>query len=219
MPRDVFSIESFLKDFGLTSAEARGAGRSLLEEGSLTRPGKQNMARGKAAQAEQALKEGLARCCGAPACRERLAVSQDTRRLVVVERELCEVCGGSQAGVAVQNMARALRGAGRTRLLVVGGTPNQWEDLHKRLPPDIACEMVDGTSRVNAGMARMQMQRSDLVIVWGPTPLDHKVSTLYTQGDTPGEKEKTVVVKRRGLTSLAEAVIVHLKRTAKGTRR
>ncbi len=208
MPSDAINIEDLLRRYGLSIAEDRAYARGLLEAKGLTHAGKQNIARAKVPQVEELLGTSIVRCCGGTPCGQQLAADQEKRRLAVVERRLCEVCSGSSTAQAFQSLAKALASAGVSRLLLIGGTPNQWEDLRQRLPPGVACECVEGTTRVDGGTARMQMNRSDLVIIWGPTPLLHKVSTLYQQ---PENRDKTIVVQRRGLGALAEAVAAFVR--------
>ncbi len=214
MPSDAINIEELLHGYGLINAQDVAYARTVLEQHGLTRPGKQNIARTKIPEVEGLLGRTIVRCCNSNPCREELVAGEESRYLAVVERRLCEVCGGSFTSQAFQALAKALKAARVTRLLLIGGTPNQWEDLRSRLPPGVTCEYVEGTTRVDGGTARMQVNRSDLVVIWGPTPLLHKVSTLYQQLDT---KDKTVVVKRRGIGALAEAIVTHVQ-AAKGGR-
>lgn len=208
MPSDAINIEELLRGYGLTNAQDVTHARAMLEQNGLTRPGRQNIARAKQSQVEELLSANLVRCCGGNPCREELTAGGETRYVAMVERRLCEVCGGSSTSQAFQGLVKALKAANVARLLLIGGTPNQVEDLRGRLPPGVTCEWVEGTTRVDGGTARMQINRSDLVIIWGPTPLLHKVSTLYQQLDT---RDKTVVVKRRGIGALAEAIVTHVQ--------
>ncbi len=71
--------------------------------------------------------------------------------------------------------------------------------------------MVDGTERRTAERARHDLEWADLVLVWGATELHHKVSEHYTHGP-PALNRKVIHVARRGVTSLLDEAMTHLKR-------
>ena len=202
------NIAEFLAAFGLSAPEEQAHGRELLEQAGITHPGKRNMARAKEAQAEFILHQYYARHCGGVRCLERLLTAKDGRQKLVVERPLCEVCGGSHSRRALEDLAEAMLAANLRRLLVVGGTSKQHEDLRKSLPDAIECQAVLGTGHVTQTTAKAQLQGNDVVAIWVPTPLPHKVSNLY---EHPEYRHKTVKIYRRGVASLAEDVIAHLK--------
>ena len=202
------NIADFLRAFGCSTPADQVQSRRLLEQAGITHPGKRNMARSKDAQAESTLRQHYARHCGGVRCLERLLMAKDGRLLLLVERPLCEVCGGSHTRRALEDLAEAMLAANLHRLLVVGGTSKQHEELRKSLPAAIQCQTVLGTGHVTLTIARAHLQGNDVIAIWVPTPLLHKVSNLY---EHPDHRHKTVKIYRRGLTSLAEGVIAHLK--------
>ena len=129
-------------------------------------------------------------------------------RLVEVPRANCEVCGGSNNQAATRTMLAACADAGVSRILVVGGTPNQWEALEELLDR-VELRFVDGTRGTNQRVALQNCAWTDLVIVWAPTPLAHRVSNLYGADVCVADH---VQVNRRGIEALADAVTAHLQR-------
>ena len=144
-------IDGFLADAGFAGEAATDA-RRVLEEAGLTRSGKSGTASAKVERASAALESAFARVCVRAECRDR--VQADDRRIVTVQREHCEVCGGSNNQAAVRTMVRACGQAGVRRIIVVGGTPNGWASL-RRLTSGSSLELrfVDGTRPTNEGEA------------------------------------------------------------------
>jgi hypothetical protein len=70
---------------------------------------------------------------------------------------------------------------------------------------------VDGTSKLpNGSDALRDCAWADLLVVWAPTPLPHKVSGLY-RPEVCGVARR-VTVHRRGIEALATEVCDHLSR-------
>jgi hypothetical protein len=68
---------------------------------------------------------------------------------------------------------------------------------------------VDGTSNLPNGTdALRDCAWADLLVIWAPTPLPHKVSTLY-RAEVCGVGHR-VTVHRRGIEALAAEVVEHL---------
>ena len=68
--------------------------------------------------------------------------------------------------------------------------------------------IISGTDRHTRRQARTNLDWADVVLIWGSTELDHKVSQLYTDG----RHRHVVAVARRGIEALAEALREHLRR-------
>lgn len=67
---------------------------------------------------------------------------------------------------------------------------------------------VDGTSNLpNGAGALRDCAWADLLIIWAPTPLPHKVSDLY-RAEVCGVAHR-VTVHRRGIEALAATVVEH----------
>src|SRR5690606_38461797 len=94
--------------------------------------------------------------------------------------EACEVCGGSANRAAVDGLVEAFGAAGWSRLCVVGGSPGTRTELESLVAGRIELRLVEGagTKRTSAHAAA-DLAWANLVVIWGGTELDHKVSNLY----------------------------------------
>ena len=206
MPDEVLSIEEWLGELGYVAAEARAIARGVLERAGLTNPRKTNIAVAKRARAETALAETLVRHCGDVPC--RAALTNDPRQAVEVPRRFCEVCEGGTVTGAVRLLGDALQRAGRLNLLVLGGSPSTHTILERELRgTEVTLQLVDGTRPRPAAQARAWAEAADVIVVWGSTMLDHKVSQQFTR---PEYRDKTITVARRGIEALSSAVQAHL---------
>jgi len=200
---DSIAIEDLLAGLGFGSAQAQARARRALEEAGLTRPGKRRIALEKRGRVEEVLARRFARACPDPACQEEARASG--REVLTTDRSHCEVCRGSSVRRAVQAMADALARRGLQRLLVVGGTQEAYRTLRDALPREVDLRWVDGTRAPDPESARALLRWADLVVIWASTPLPHKVSALYLR------KWGCLRVARRGVGSLAQAVLCHLE--------
>jgi hypothetical protein len=92
--------------------------------------------------------------------------------------------------------------------VVVGGTPTLWGTLGDLVAGDpIELRTIDGTRATNEREALQNCAWADLVIVWAPTPLAHRVSDLYGADRCIADH---VEVHRRGIAALATEVTTHL---------
>ncbi|MBI4497717.1 MAG: hypothetical protein HY689_07465 [Chloroflexi bacterium] len=204
---DVLNIEEFLRDEGFDTPEALRRARALLEAHHLTRPGKQGMAASKLPTARALLASALLRVCSEACLHLGLAGPGEPREAVLVANPSCEVCGGSNNRRAAQRLARQLKAGRIYRLLIVGGTPTQHAQLDQLLAPEgIHLRYVDGATGSHSKRdALPNLQWAHLMVIWGATPLPHKVSHLYT--DAPPEHLRIVKVPRRGIEALCEEIV------------
>lgn len=171
----------------------------VLEEAGLTNPRKTRINAAKRADAERLLAERLIRVCNRGDC--RTAAARDGRAIADASAQaFCEVCGGSAQRDAVDRMVRACAARGVTRVCVVGGSPEYRTVLEERIAGRIELRLVDGQTARTRRDADADLRWAHLVLIWGPTELDHKVSTLYT-GPT------VVTVRKRGIAQLADEAI------------
>jgi len=202
-----FPITALLAEEGFRTPAAQSAARRALEEAGLTRPGKQRMAGEKRERARDALSLAIVRHCSSAECRD--AVDGDGRAAVEVDRAHCSVCSGSNNARALRRMATVCAGAGIRRVLVIGGRPPNYAVMQRALGSDLDLRFVDGTSNLPDGSAALRdCAWADLLVIWAPTPLPHKVSSLY-RADVCGVAHR-VTVHRRGIEALAAEVVVHL---------
>jgi hypothetical protein len=201
------AIPDLLRGEGFRSTVALATARAVLEKAGLTRPGKTRIADEKLDRARDAIGRLLVRHCSSPEC--IAAVADDGRQPVEVERAHCSVCSGSNNTRALRRMGSVCARAGVRRVLVVGGRPPMYAELERTLGRDLQLRFVDGTSNLPNGTdALRDCAWADLLVIWAPTPLPHKVSTLY-RAEVCGVGHR-VTVHRRGLEALAAEVVEHL---------
>jgi len=97
------------------------------------------------------------------------------------------------------------------KLVVVGGSPSVREELRAGAAPEWSLRLIDGTERRTLSQAQNDLEWADVVLIWGGSELDHKVSKLYTDATGPLRK-KLVQVSRRGVAALLGAAADHLER-------
>ena len=201
------AIVYLLRGEGFRSADSLARARAALEAAGLTRPGKSRMADEKLERARDALHERLVRHCSSPEC--TAAVADDVRVPVEVERAHCSICSGSNNTRALRRMGSACAAAGVQRVLVVGGRPPSYAAIDGILGRSLELRYVDGTdNHPNGADALRDCAWADLLIIWAPTPLPHKVSGLY-RAEVCGVAHR-VTVHRRGIEALAAEVVEHL---------
>jgi hypothetical protein len=203
-------IAELLRDEGFVKPQPMAAARAALEAAGLTRPGKERMADEKLDRARVALTLAVVRHCSDPAC--IAAVADDGRPPVETDRAHCSVCSGSNNTRALRRMAASCAASRVRRILVLGGRPPMWSEMERTLAGSgLELRFIDGTSNLpNAADALRDCAWADLLVVWAPTPLPHKVSGLYRQEVC--SVARRVTVHRRGIEALAMEVVEHLAR-------
>ena len=207
---DDLGIEAWLSGLGFDLPEGRAAARGALEAAGLTRPGKARMSTAKEERARAVLDGGFFLHCATPAC---IAAAANSGRTGVRtgQRGRCAHCGGSDNRRAEAALLAASRKAGVRRLVVVGGSPSVREELRDALGPALDLRLVDGTERRSLAQARQDLEWAELVLLWGGSELDHRVSTLYS-GSPPALRRKLVHTTKRGIAALLESAVAHLQR-------
>lgn len=122
--------------------------------------------------------------------------------LVVVEAaspEHCAICGGSASAAAVEEMVQACARAGVRRLCIVGGSPEYRQQLTTMVAGRLELRLISGTVGRRKKQAESDEGWADVVVIWGGTELDHKVSNLYTAA-------AAITVHRRSIQEVARAV-------------
>ena len=178
-------ISVFLNSLGISGAEQQAIARAVLEDESYTRPGRVNMAVHKEAAAQVSLDAQLALHCSTPICRESLQHQENDasspRRLILVEREACEMCGGSADRRALLDMVAAMQSATLSRIVVVGGTEQKMAKIRELCPAAIEWRHADGLRNITEKNATSDLKWGDVVVIWATTPLPHRVSNLYSK--------------------------------------
>ncbi|MEX2430927.1 MAG: hypothetical protein WD645_03300 [Dehalococcoidia bacterium] len=198
------AIKDVLASLGY-EGEAAGLAQQALIDAGLTRPGKGRIAVAKLPYAETALAKRFLRACGSQACQTEAAAlaRADGQSVVTVPRESCDICGGSENARAVREMAQAMELASRTRLLVIGGTPNIESELIRLLPSPCQVRFVLAGGKKTAKDAAQDAGWADFIVVWASTPIGHKTSALY-------KPYKPLTVSRRSISALAGEVTLSL---------
>ena len=202
---DALNLSKLLASEGFDTDEAQAQALEVLYAHKLSRPGKAAIAADKREALREVLASSLFKVCGHPDCdalsRQAGRTGQD---LVRVQLASCAVCGGSSNRRAALATARTLKRHGVSRVLVVGGTPN----LHAELETLFAAQplsftFVDGASGTHTAKdAATHLRWAQIAVVWGSTPLPHKVSKLYT--DDPPAGLRVIQLSRRGIEALCQ---------------
>jgi hypothetical protein len=203
-------IDGWLEGQGYGAGAARLAARTALEAAQLTRKGKRRMSAQKLERASAELLAHFSLHCSSPACTEAARASGRVP-LPASTKALCPHCGGSDNTRAARELLAACASVGIRRLLVVGGSPSVREELHAVLGTALELRTVDGTERRTQERARGDLEWAHLVVLWGATELDHKVSGHYAHPPA-GQRGKLVHVARRGIAALAAAAVEHIRR-------
>lgn len=211
MSDDVIAIAALLAELGFTAPSSQRAARAHIEAAGLTNRTKVNIQRTKRDAVEEIVRTRVARSCGADPCDRVLATGG--RDVIEVEPPSCEVCRGSEGERALLQMADTMAATGRTRLLVLGGSPASRTQIRESLRDrPIEVEFIEGDRPTGEKRARELSAGADIIVIWGGTILDHKVSQPFADlGEFSG---KRITIAQRGAASLARGVIEHLRRTA-----
>ncbi|MCK6479115.1 MAG: hypothetical protein L6R43_02875 [Planctomycetes bacterium] len=171
-----------------------------MQEAGLSNPRKPNINVSKTDAVREALERNFLLVCARGDCKEEAAAVRDGRTVVPASAPRhCAVCGGSANQRAVEEMLRACQVRGWRRLCVVGGSPNARTALTQLIGRDLDLKLVDGTMSRSKGQADSDLGWADVVIVWGSTQLNHKVSLLY-------KGPNVVQMARRSIQELAKSV-------------
>lgn len=208
MPDSSLDIAALLSELGFESAEDQRRARQVLTDARLTREGKQRIAAEKRARVEELLDSRFHVTCGAPDC-TAFANGREPVRAETITK--CRVCGGSANRRAIDAAREAFRHAGIKRVVIVGGSPALHDELRRTAPDEWELRLIDGSQRRTLADARADLRWADIVLVWGGTILDHKVSELYTHAK---EASRGHIVKcaRRSIAALLDEGVRHAAR-------
>lgn len=204
---DAVNIDQFLRARGFESPEARRRAREVLERAGLTHAAKQAFVASKLDTADRLLTGTFVRACGDACVKLDRAGAGRAREVVRVPSPFCEICGGSNIRRAVIECVRVLRRRSISRVVVVGGSPNQLVEMRELFAgTGVDIRYVDGTQAQHTAKDALANRRwAQLIIIWGPTPLRHAISDLYTSGPMPDMR--IVKITRRSIEALCQEVV------------
>ena len=193
-------IEAVLDGLGFAGDNARLA-RTALEDAGLTNPRKKRISATKLGDLKAVLSTRFMLVCTRASCRAA-AAGTDRAVLDAARPTACEVCGGSANATEISKAIAALVDGGLRRIVVVGGSPSTREELRGLIADRLELRLVSGTDRRTSRDAKADLVWADLVVIWGSTELDHKISRLYTSAS----QGRVVTCARRGIAALAETL-------------
>ena len=200
------SIAKMLKDFGIGAPGAQKSAREALANAGIIsrRPNRTNIAAEKVGRSREVLEAAFLWHCGNGDCRRR---AEGAPRLLV-DQTHCTICGGSKDRSALERMVSALADTNIAKVLVVGGTEAKGREILQKSPRGVEWRFVDGTKSKDDRYFRPARRWADIIVIWGSTVLDHKVSSHFEgRGD-----DRVITVTRRSIGALADAVVEHLNR-------
>lgn len=167
----------------------------VLAAAGLTNVRKPRISTVKRARARLLLERHFFRVCSRGDCKRDASRLARPRTIVPASAPAwCEVCSGSVTQRAVDEMVHAAGDS--ARICVVGGSPATRQALSAAVDGRVRLRLVDGTGTHTRAQAVENTRWADLVVVWGATELDHRVSVLYS-GDN------VIVAHKRGVVEVA----------------
>ena len=200
------AIARMFKDFGIATPGAQRAAREALASAGIIsrRPNRTSIAAEKVGRSREVLEAAFLWHCGNGDCRRQAEAS----RSLLVDQAHCTICGGSKDRSALERMVSALAHANIDKVLVVGGTEAKGREILRKSPRGVDWRFVDGTKSKDDRYYRPARRWADIIVIWGSTVLDHRVSDHFeAKGD-----HRVITVTRRSIGALADAVVEHLNR-------
>jgi len=209
--QDARSVTEALHLEGVEDPKSVTQARTLLDGLKITNPARDRISIEKQARVHDALLEAYFLYCPTPACVTRM--QQSGRDGLLVRKDRCSVCGGSNARRAVEDMIKACAAAGIHKVCVVGGSPALREELDAMAGNALRLTLVDGTQTPDVDRARTHVRNHDVVVICGSSQLNHKLSGNYGAFKAEGH---VITSARRGLESIAEVLTFHAHQRVSG---
>lgn len=201
------ALAELIASLGYLGEPAQRAAHEVLVDAGLTSGKKQRIDAAKVAAVRAVLERSLAPVCGDATCAADALRRRPQARAVATEAEACAVCGGSEHRRAAVRLAATIAGRRRPRLLVVGGSPVTRRQVTELAGAIADLRLVDGLARATEDRARGDVAWADVVLIWGSTQLDHKVSNHYSKAP------HAITVPKRGVAALLDAATDRLGRS------
>lgn len=156
------------------------------------------------------LKAHLRRVCAHPECREEIRRQGPRLMISAVSAKSCEVCRGSDNQRAFARLLSVCERLGLRNLLIVGGSEDSHTEVRGFFHPPFQLRLVNGDDRRFKAQATQDIEWADLIIIWGPTQLPHKISELYTDQRALAHG-RLKIVNHRGVALMAQEMIDFLR--------
>jgi hypothetical protein len=180
--------------------------RAHLDGLRVTNPNRERMSREKLARVREELHRAFLWHCSQSTC--ELQAGASGAPLLLVSKQACAVCGGSNTRRAVHELLEQCQAAGIRRVCLVGGSPSVREALLRELGQALKLTLVDGTRTPSSGQARAHVRNHDVTVICGGSELSHKLSHTYEACQRDGH---VITASRRGVEAIAEALGVHAR--------
>jgi len=204
-PRDELDKASLFRELGYSDDAACD---EILAAAGITNTRKPRIHASKRARVAELLEAQLFPVCNRGDCQARArSLSGKKRSVGAAGQAHCRVCAGSVNQRAVDELVATAKRAGATKVCVVGGSPRTREELLRMLNGRLELRSVDGTRAHTRAQAEENCRWADVVVVWGPTELDHRVSQLY-------HGPNVVTASKRGVAEVAVVARVWFERRA-----
>jgi hypothetical protein len=209
---DRIALRTLLHRFGLRDRATLKKARKVLPEHISRLLNHESLNENQARLLEEAFMERLVLWCGNDRCRSLLEKRHDARELILTqEAGHCRLCRGSPTRRGLEEMAQACEAAGIRKVLVVGGAPASHGTLRRQEPEGLEFRLIPGDVSRDKQRAGADLRWCDLLVLWAGTILGHDVSSHYQKLKGSG-RAPLVVVKRRSVEALCEAVVQYTQR-------
>lgn len=201
-------IAWLLAGLGYRSPAAHQRARAAIQDAGLTSSSKKRIAASKVPAVQQLLSASFVIVCAQPGCHAAVRPG-DTRVVLAADQPAdCSICSGQPNRAALDRAIEAFAERGLRRVVVVGGSPATRAELDSLSRDRLDLRLVSGTDRRTARDAKADLAWAHLIVVWGSTELDHKVSKLYTDS----RDARVVTCPRRGIAALAGTLLEAARR-------
>jgi hypothetical protein len=206
---DSLPIAAALAGLGIQDPASVAAARAVLDQEGVTNPRRARLSTQKVSRLAEVVRARFSLHCPSQACGGH-AVATGLPGLVV-RKDACPWCQGSNTRLAAQTAAEACARAGIRSVCLVGGSPGVREGLERQLGTALRLTLVDGTQTPDSRKARAHVRGHDLTVICGSSELSHKLSGTYQACASDGV---VITVARRGVEAIVDAVATHARRRA-----
>ena len=204
---DRVQVKAVLGELGVEDKAAKKKVRKLLPEHLARLFNHESLNAEQAELLKKEIPERVVLCCGDKGCHDLLSSRYEGQEIVLSrEPSICRLCEGSSIIRGLEGMADACGCAGVRHVLVVGGSPASHNELKNNSPVSIEFRTIQGNVSRSKQRAAEDLGWCDLAVIWAGTILKHEVSNQYGKNN-PHHKKPIVIVKRRSVEALCEAVV------------